>query len=170
VSALSSFMIGGSVRAGFDPDPGKTCKHGIMCGAFSVLLLLGGILSADENADRKAINAIIGSLYAPQVRSDPKRMAELTAADFDGDLDLIPIRTIWCETSCESFRVRSLKFVTNDVVIVDGETTYGEITSGTASMSLWLMVLKRDGDAWRISYLRSFGLSPFVRANRLTSN
>jgi hypothetical protein len=111
------------------------------------------------------INAAIGSLFVPQVRSDPKRMAELTATDFDGDLNSIPVRTVWCETDCEGFTVRFLKFVTSDVAIVDGETTMGAM-----SMSEWLMILKRDGSEWRISSIRSFGLSPFARANRRTRN
>src|SRR5947199_5335969 len=97
----------------------KSCKYKTMVRALSVLLLLGGILSADEVADRKMINAAIGSLFAPQVRSDPKRLAELTTTDFDGDLSSIPVHTIWCETSCARFKVRSLKFVTNDVAAVD---------------------------------------------------
>jgi hypothetical protein len=133
--------------------------------AISLLFIFGGILSADEVADRKAINAVIGSLFVPQVRSDPKRMAELIAADFDGDLNSIPVRTIWCETECEGFRVHSLKFVTTDVVIVDGETTIGP-----ASISGWLMILKRDGPGWRISVMRSSGPSPFGRASRLAGN
>ena len=133
--------------------------------ALFVLLWLSGILFADENADRKAIDAAIGSLYAPQVRSDPKRMAELTATDFDGDLGSIPVRTVWCETSCAGFKVRSLKFITTDVAVVDGETTMG-----VASMSEWLMILKRDGPVWRISSVRSIGLSPFARGNRRTGN
>ena len=122
-------------------------------------------MSADEMADRKAIDAAIGSLYAPQVRSDPKRMAELTASDFDGDLNSIPVRTVWCETSCAGFKVHALKFVTSDVAVVDGETTMGVV-----SMSEWLMILKRDGLVWRISSVRSIGVSPFARANRRTGN
>jgi hypothetical protein len=50
-------------------------------------------------------------------------MAELTTPDLDGDLDFIPVRTVWCETGCESFKTRSVKFVTADVAVVDGETT-----------------------------------------------
>ena len=118
--------------------------------AISVLLLVGGILSADDIADRKTINSVIGSLFSPQVRSDPDRMAALTATDFDGDVNSIPVRTVWCETSCEGFRVRSLKFVTTDVALVDGETTVGPV-----SVSKWLMILKRDATGWRISSIRS---------------
>jgi len=133
--------------------------------ALSVLLLFSVILSADEVADRKAIDTVIVSLFAPQVRSDPKRMAELTTADFDGDLDSIPVHTVWCETSCAGFKARSLKFVTTDVAVLDGE-----ITMGAASMSEWLMILKRDGPVWRISSIHSIGRSPFARANRRPGN
>jgi hypothetical protein len=132
----------------------------------SVLLLLGGILSADDISDRKAIDAVIGSLFNPQVRSDPQRMAQLTAPDFDGDLDSIPVRTVWCETSCEGFSLRSLKFVTTDLAVVDGETTVGLV-----SLSRWLMILKRDATTrWRISFIHAYGPSPFVRGNRLAAN
>ncbi len=135
-----------------------------MARALAVLLLLGGILSADEISDRKAIDTIIGSLFFPQVRSDPQRMAELTTPDFDGDLDLIPVRTVWCETSCEGFRARAVKFVTNDVAVVDGETTVGTGSlSTTVSLSQWLMILKRDATGWRISSVRYFGSPSFVR-------
>jgi hypothetical protein len=92
-------------------------------------------------------------------------MAELTSTDFDGDLDSIPVRTVWCETSCAGSKVRSLKFVTSDVAVVDGESTMGAV-----SMSEWLMILKREGQVWRISAIRSIGLSPFARANRRTGN
>ena len=128
----------------------------------SVLLLLGGILSADDISDRKAIDAVIVSLFNPQVRSDPQRMAKLTASDFDGNLDLLPVRTVWCETSCESYRVRSVKLVTTDVAVVDGESKVGNVW-----MSRWLMILKRDAPiGWRISLVRSFGPSPLAGGNR----
>jgi hypothetical protein len=134
--------------------------------ALSVLLLLGGILSADEISDKKAIGAVIGSLLNPEVRSDPQRMSEVMAADFDGDLDSIPVRTIWCETSCEGFSLRSVKFVTTDLTVVDGETTVGRV-----SLSKWLMILKRDADSgWRILFIRSFGPSPLIRSNWLAAN
>ena len=83
----------------------------------------------------KAINVAIGALYVPQVRADPERMAEVTTQDFDGDLNSIPVHTIWCETTCEGFRVRSLIFVTADIAVVDGETT-----GSTSPMSWWLML------------------------------
>jgi hypothetical protein len=155
----------------------KTCKDKAMARALSVLLLLGGILSADDLSDRKAIDSIIGSLLSPQVRSDPQRMAELTTPDVDGDLDLIPVRTVWCETSCESFKTRSVKFVTPDVAVVDGETTIPALLSGTASLSTtvslakWLMILKRDATVgWRISSIRYLGPPSFPRGNRLAGN
>ncbi|MGP0070745.1 MAG: hypothetical protein ACLPWF_02265 [Bryobacteraceae bacterium] len=142
-----------------------------MARALSVLLLFSGILSADDISDRKAIDTIIGSLFSPQVRSDPQRMAELTTSDFDGGLDLIPVRTVWCEISCESFRIRSLKFVTTDVAVVDGETTMGSASlSGAVSLSKWLMILKRDAAGWRISSIRYFGPTSFLPGNRLAGN
>ena len=142
-----------------------------MVRALSLLLLLAGILSADDISDRKAIDTIIGALYSPQVRSDPQRMAELTTGDFDGDMDLIPVRTVWCETSCEGFKVRATKFVTKDVAVIDGETTVGTGSlSSTVSLSQWLMILKRDATGWRISCIRYFGHPSFGRGNRLAGN
>jgi hypothetical protein len=142
-----------------------------MMRALPILLLLGGILSADDISDRKAIDTIIGSLFSPQVRSDPQRMAQLTAPDFDGDINLLPVRTVWCETSCEGFKVRAVKFVTNDVAVLDGETTVGTGPfSTTVSLSQWLMILKRDATGWRISSIRYFGPPSFVRGNRLAGN
>jgi hypothetical protein len=153
----------------FAPQEGVKIKT--MLRALSVLLLLGGILSADDISDRKAIDAVIGSLFSPQVRSDPQRMAGLTTPDIDGDLDFIPVRTIWCETSCEGFSLRSIKFVTADVAVVDGETTVGTASlSGTVSLSKWLMILKRDAAGWRISSIRCFGPPSFMRGNRLPGN
>jgi hypothetical protein len=137
-----------------------------MLRTLSVLLLLGGILTADELSDRKAIDAVVVSLFNPQVRSDPHRLAKLTASDFDGNLDFLPVRTVWCETSCESYRVRSVKLVTTDVAVVDGESTVGNVW-----MSRWLMILKRDAAVgWRLSLIRSFGPSPFVGGNRPAGN
>jgi hypothetical protein len=141
------------------------CQDGSMFRIVSVLLLAAGILKADEISDRKAVEAVIGSLFIPQVRSDVKRMAELTTADFDGDLSAIPVRTIWCETSCAGFKVRSLKFVTGDVVVVDGQTTMGAVP-----MSAWLMILKRDAPAWRVSSFRLLDSMPVVRMSRFQSN
>lgn len=162
------------VRAG---DPGQSqvertqgvCEDKAMVKALSVLLLLvllGGILFADDISDRKAIDTIIGSLFSRQVRSDPQRMAELKTPDFDGDLDLIPVRAVWCETSCEGFRTRAVKFVTTDVAVIDGETTISTGSlSGTVSLSKWLMILKRDGSGWRISSIRYLGSPSLPRAN-----
>lgn len=148
-----------------------------MAKVLSILLLFGGILSADDISDRKAIDTIIGSLFSPRVRSDPQRMAELTTPDVDGDLDLMPVHTVWCETSCESFRIRSVKFVTTDVAVVDGETTMGALLSGavslptTVSLAKWLMILKRDATTgWRISSIRYLGPPSFPRGNRLAGN
>jgi hypothetical protein len=121
-----------------------------MLKALAMLFLLAGIGWADEASDRKSIDGTIGALYLPQVRSDPQRMGELLTPDFDGDIDAIPVKRIWCETACAGFRLRSLKFVTPEVAVVDGETT-GEITSP----SIWLMVLKRDGPGWRLALFRS---------------
>ncbi len=142
-----------------------------MARALSVLLLLGGILSADTLSDRNAIDTIIGSLFSPLVRSNPQRMAELTTPDLDGDLDLIPVREVWCETSCQSFRIRSVKFVTTDVAVVDGETIMGTGSwSATVSLSKWLVILRRDANGWRISSVRNFGPPPFPRGNRIDGN
>jgi hypothetical protein len=136
--------------------------------ALSVLLLLAGILGADEIADRKAIDAIVESLSTPEVRSDPQHMVALTATDFDGNLDLIPVHSIWCELSCTNSRVRALKFVTPDVAVADGETTTGTgAMSGLVWSSRWLMILTRDATGWRISAIRSSGSPSFVRGNRL---
>jgi hypothetical protein len=129
-----------------------------MARALSVLLLLCGILSADDISDRKAIDTIIGSLLSPGVRSDPQRMAELTTPDLDGDLDSVPVHTVWCETSCESFSISSVKFVTTDVAVVDSETTIGTaFLPGTVSLSKWLIILKRGATGWRISSIRNLG-------------
>jgi hypothetical protein len=144
----------------------KTCKYMTMWRTLSGLLLLGGILAADDLSDRKAIDAVIVSVFNPQVRSDPRRMAKLTGSDFDGNLDLLPVRTVWCETNCESYRVHSVKLVTTDVAVVDGESTVGNVW-----VSRWLMVLKRDAPiGWRISLIRSFGPSPLLGGNRLAGN
>ena len=141
-----------------------------MTRALSVLLLVCGILAADNGSDRKAIEGIIRSLFSPQVRSNPQRMAQLTTPEFDGDLDLIPVRTAWCETTCESFRTRSVKFVTNDVAVVDGETIIGiGLQSGSVPLSKWLMILKRDATGWRISSLYSVGSPSVPGGNRLAA-
>ena len=132
---------------------------------FSILLVLASILRADEPADIKAINLAIGALYVPQVRADPKRMAEVTTPDLDGELGAIPVRTIWCETACEGFRVTWLKFVTVDVAVVEGETT-----GSVLPPPMWLMVLKKDRAGWRISSIHVSTFSPTGRIGRSTNN
>jgi hypothetical protein len=122
--------------------------------ALSVLLLAGGIVSADELADRKIIDTVVKSLLDPQVQSDPERIAELTTADFR-DLDSLPARTIWCELDCERFNVSSIRFVSAEVAEVNGETT-----RNTFTVSRWVMTLKRDGSAWRLSSVASVEASP----------
>ena len=138
-----------------------------MLRTLSVLLLFGGIMSADDVSDRKVIDATVVLLFNPQVRSDPQRMAKLMASDFDGNFDLLPVRTVWCETSCESYKVRAVKSVSADVVVVDGESMVANVW-----MSNWLMILKRDAAAggWRVSVIRSFGPSLFVGGNRPVGN
>jgi hypothetical protein len=124
-------------------------------------------MSADDLSDRKVIDATVVLLFNPQVRSDPQRMVKLMAPDFEGNFDLLPARTVWCETNCESYKVRSVKLVTADVAVVDGESMVGNVW-----MSKWLMILKRDAAAggWRVSLIRSFGPSPFVGGNRPVGN
>ena len=142
----------------------KCATIGAMRKVFLILLLLAPTLCADDSADIKAINATIGALYIPQVREDPKRMAEVTTPDFDGNLDSIPVHAVWCETSCVGFRVRSLKFITPGVAFVDGETT------GSAfAIPAWLMILKKDAAGWRISAFRALGSSPSGQS-RLLAN
>ena len=124
-----------------------------MLKALAMLFLLAGIGWADEAADRKSIEATMNALYLPQVRSDPQRMGRLLTPDFDGALDAIPVRRIWCETSCAGFKLRSLKFITPEVAIADGENTGDPMAPSAA----WLMVLKKDGSEWRLAMLRPVG-------------
>ncbi len=147
-----------------------------------MLLLLGGFAWADEAADRLKIEASIGALYQPQVRADGARMGRLLTDDFDGDLESVPTRGIWRENSPPevSFSIKALRFATPEIALVDGETNLlgvstqvGMGANGAVIYTLpgpatrpWFMILKRDGDGWRIALFRSLAAPPATASAR----
>jgi hypothetical protein len=121
-----------------------------MLKALALLMLSGGLLCADEAADRIAIDRTLAAIHLPQVRSDPARMAELIARDFDGDVNAIPARAIWSESHGPAFKVRAIRFLTPDLAFIDGESS----TDGLPAPP-WFMLMKKDGSNWRIALFRS---------------
>jgi hypothetical protein len=121
--------------------------------AIAILFLLAGSLSAsadDDSADRDAINRTIAAIYLPQVRANPARMAELVTADFEGSFEAIPTRAIWSESHGSPFRLHFCRFLAPEFAIAEGETMH------STTPAPWVMVLKKDGDNWRILLLRMF--------------
>jgi hypothetical protein len=126
---------------------------------------------ADPPAERKKIETTIQALYLPNVRNDSARMGKLLTEDFEGDLSSLPTNRIWSENFPpeNGFRITALKFITADVALVDGETKLlpnpggmpvGATWDGSAlktpevAAPRWSMVLRKDGDNWRIAVYR----------------
>jgi hypothetical protein len=120
-----------------------------MLKAILITILLGGMACADEASDRTTVARTVTALADSSVRADQKKMAELLMSDFDGDLVVLPERRPWCELSCPGLSIRSVRFITADVALVDITATGDGVTAPD-----WVMVMKKDGAAWRIAASR----------------
>jgi hypothetical protein len=122
-----------------------------MTKGFAILLLLSGILYADEAADRVAIDRTVGALNDPNIRADPNQMAKLVTPDFDG-----------------TFGIPSARFVPGPVTFIAPEVAVAE--GGSTSSPPWLMVMKKSGAEWKISSVRSVFSHPIALASNITGD
>src|SRR5450432_905854 len=113
-----------------------------MIKAILIMSLLVAPIPANEASDRAAITRTVVS----SSRVDPAKAAELTTVDFDGELITLPEVRPWCELDCPRISVRSVRFITPDVALVDGAASGDGVLP-----SQYIAVMKRDGITWRIA-------------------
>ena len=112
--------------------------------------LLAPYALADEAADRAAIEAVVLAL---NYRDKP--LADLFTPDSDGASELLrltaPNREPFSEISEPYLRVRSIRFVTAEVALVDAlSTQYGSLMMRRVPV----LLVMRNQSRWRISALR----------------
>ena len=115
-----------------------------------VAALLASCALADEAADRAAIQAVVTAL-----NHGDKPVAELFTPDADGARELAwlnaPNRTPLSGVSQPYLKVRSVRFVTPEVALVDASADqYGSLFG----RSIPVLLVMRKESRWRISALR----------------
>ena len=131
-------------------------------------LLFCGFLRADEAADREKIGRVIAALNqiprpAGLFTADFDGWAALAAPGIGGGLTVVISHEPWGEARLEprslgtvlDSRISSgaIRFITPDVALADGALRYtGE--SGTSQTTPLLLIMKRDGEGWKIAAVR----------------
>lgn len=132
-----------------------------------ITLLLSTMVSADEPADRAAVEAVIHSL----------RTAEPAGALFTSDAssDLNQLRAIelnmtrtvhqpWSEVGPPALMINSVQFLSADAALVmANETQIGRITTRIPVV----FALRKEGDQWKIAYLRVLQQRPVMLPARV---
>jgi hypothetical protein len=129
----------------------------IFCG----FLIVSALAWADERTDRHAIEGIIESLNTDGSAEGQKRVASLFTDDADNQLaklsdlnrGLVPSDGPWSEVTKPHIRVQAIRFITDDVALVDAVNAQYGSTMLVRRVPL-LLVLKRQGKEWRIASLR----------------
>ncbi len=104
-------------------------------------ILFAACAWADETADRAAIEKSVAEL----------RFA--AGAHVDPEFRLLGHGEPWSEVTPPYIAIRSIRFITADVAVVDAASTqYGSVIL-VRKLPL-LLVMKRQGRDWRIAYLR----------------
>jgi len=128
----------------------------------SILLsfLLGNTASADTSADHAAIEEIVKAVFA--AASTGTSVSTLFAADADSEFDrlaqldrqLVQLsKEPWSEVTTPRVVIRSIRFVTPDVALIDAANTqFGSMVLQTRIPVL--LVMRKEGTNWRIVSLR----------------
>jgi hypothetical protein len=118
-------------------------------------LLLCASAWADEAADRAAIGRLVAalntsqdtsSLFIPGAENEMPRIADPEP------------RQPWSETTKPALVLGSVRFITPDVALADA--VYGQYGSTIIRRYPLLLVVKREGQEWRIASLRLLRGSP----------
>jgi len=126
----------------------------------SISLMFGNGAWADSADDRAAIEKIVKAVFAEA--STGKPVSTLFAADADSEFDKLKqldrqllglSKEPLSEVSAPGVIIRSIRFVTPDVALIDAANTqYGSMILQTRIPVL--LVLRREGIDWRIVSLR----------------
>ncbi|MGA3096435.1 MAG: hypothetical protein ABSF25_08285 [Bryobacteraceae bacterium] len=126
------------------------------------LLLAAHAWAADADADRAAIERVVGALNSAQSRPGARPDSSLFTADADNQLDRLEnlnrrlsqaSKEPWSETTTPKMVIQSIRFITPEVALVDAANTqYGAVIP--ARRIPVLLVMKKEGAEWRIASLR----------------
>jgi hypothetical protein len=133
-----------------------------------LLLAAPWVLAADEAADRAAIDKLISAFKDARSQANG-RVGDLLASDVDrtefnrelatlnaGMVD--PSKGVWTEVGPAAIVVRSVRFLTPDVALVDGASV--QIGSVMTQRVPFLLIARRENTAWKIAVLRTVTNSP----------
>jgi hypothetical protein len=128
--------------------------------AIGVLAMLSACTWADERTDQAAIQRVVDALN--DYKSGRSRQAsDLFTSDSgielarlsDIDRGLAPTDTPWPEVTKPVIVIRTTRFITSDVALIDAANTqYGSIIV-KREIPL-LLVVRKDAGLWRIAALR----------------
>ena len=141
----------------------------------TLLLLLNAVAaapvvvaqSADRAADEKAVRAVIQAFLDTREANDAAGLGALLTPDVDqqqtsGNMrsgrDAVVSGSLATQQSTGGRRtitVDSLRFVGADVAIADGRYDSVGRADGTDQRMLTSMVLRREGNAWKIAAIRN---------------
>jgi len=124
--------------------------------------ILSAIGRADEHTDRNAIQNIVEALNTDGRSVDGKeQLPTLFTADADNELarlsdldkQLTSHNTPWSEVTKPRIVVRSIRFITADVALVDAVNTQYGSTILVRRIPV-LVVMRREATGWRIASFR----------------
>ena len=165
---FEELIVGGGLRPGNGGSGGHvldSIQRGgrIMDGMkmACALLLLATVAFADEASDRKAIEGVIEAFNSGSTASPDQRAALFTS---DADEQTYRLASLdhgmvpgsdrpWSEVSVPRIVIQSLRFVSQDVALVEcAKKQYGSM--GVRSLPL-LFVFKNTGRGWRVFCIRA---------------
>ena len=132
----------------------------VLCLCVLLSFLLGNGAWADAAADRAAIEQVVKAVFAGA--STGRSVSTMFAADADSEFDRLTqlsrqlvglSQEPLSEVTAPSLVIQSIRFVTQDVALIDAANTqYGSVILQTRIPVL--LVMRREGIDWRIVSLR----------------
>ena len=131
-----------------------------------VLLALPFALSADEAADRAAVDKLITALQASKAQAGARTgllSSDIDRGEFDRefaalDAGMVDATGVWREVTRPALVVSQIRFVTPDVALVDGAS----VQAGSVMMRRvpFVLIARREQGGWKIAVLRSLAPTP----------
>ncbi len=122
------------------------------------LVFTAVVCAADEAQDRASIERIVETLNGARSPENLKAIAALFTADAQDEVNLLQRMVqsddpMWSEVTAPRITVRSIRFITADVALVDA------VNSQFGSLILvrrvpLLLTMKRESGGWRITSFR----------------
>jgi uncharacterized protein (TIGR02246 family) len=140
----------------------------ILLGVLLLATMQGAFAQApDRSADEKAIKAVIQEFLDARDANDPKRLSAVLTADADQQQtsgerrrgrDAVVKGSLSTQQSTGGKRtiaVDSIRFIAADTALADGRYDSVGRADGSDLHMLTVIVLRREGGAWKIAAIRN---------------